>query len=86
MHYIYLIKSLKHGQTYTGYTMDLKKRFDDHNKGLSKYTSLGIPWELVYYEAYASKVDAQKRERSLKLRGNAYAQLRKRLHFSIHES
>jgi hypothetical protein len=36
--------------------MDLKKRFDDHNKGLSKYTSLGIPWELVYYEAYASKV------------------------------
>jgi putative endonuclease len=86
MHYVYLIKSLKHGQIYTGYTSDLRRRFDEHNSGLSKYTSRGIPWRLIYYEAYLSKEEALHRERSLKLRGNAYAQLRKRIALSAQKS
>ena len=86
MHYVYLIKSLKHGQIYTGFTSDLRRRFDEHNSGLSKYTSSGIPWKLIYYEAYLSKEEALRRERSLKLRGNAYAQLRKRIVLSTQKS
>ena len=83
MYYVYLIKSKKHGKIYTGYTSDLRRRLAEHNRGKSVYTRNGIPWQLVYYEAYASKEDARKRERSLKLRAKAYAQLRRRISKSI---
>lgn len=86
MYYVYLIKSKKNGRVYTGYTSDLKQRFVDHNNGKSKYTKNNRPYFLVYYEAYLSKEDAQKREKNLKLRGNASAQLRKRISNSLHES
>ena len=86
MYYVYLIKSDKLDKIYTGYTEDLKERMRKHNSGGSDYTSRGMPWKLVYYEAYASKENAQKRERSLKLRSKAYAQLRLRIQKSIHES
>jgi len=85
-HYVYLLKSKKNGRLYTGYTSDLKKRMKDHQSGKSPYTKNNRPYVLVYYEAYASKSDAQKRERSLKLRSNAHTQLRKRIESSIHES
>jgi len=86
MHYVYVLKSKKNGRTYTGYTTDLKQRFADHNSGKSPYTKNNRPYALVYYEAYVSKSEAQKRERSLKLRSNAYLQLRRRITSSIHES
>ena len=86
MYYVYLIKSKKLNKVYTGYTENLRERFKAHNFGKSDFTSKGIPWELVYYEAYASKENAQQRERSLKLRSKAYAQLRKRVQKSINES
>lgn len=85
MYYVYLIKSLKNGRLYTGYTTDLRKRMAYHNEGLSKYTRNNRPFVLTYYEAYASKLDAQKRERNLKLRSNAYLQLRLRIKSSIDE-
>jgi len=83
MYYVYLIKSRKLQKIYTGYTSDLKRRFLEHNQGKSPFTKRGTPWELVYYEAYCSKQDAQRRERSLKLRSKAYGQLRKRIEKSI---
>lgn len=86
MFYVYLMKSERNGRVYTGYTTDLKKRMSDHQHGKSPYTKRNRPYTLIYYEAYISKVDAQKRERSLKLRGNAYAQLRNRISHSLHES
>ena len=86
MYYVYLIKSKKNSRIYTGYTSDLRRRFYDHNNGKSSYTKNLRPWILVYYEAYFSKIEAQKRERSLKLRANAYAQLRRRIKSSINES
>ncbi len=86
MFYVYLIKSEKNNRIYTGFTSDLKQRFSDHNNGKSPYTRNNRPYRLVYYEAFASKSDAQKREKSLKLRSNTYAQLRKRISQSINES
>ena len=86
MYYVYLIKSEKLNKVYTGYSEDLRERFKAHNSGKSEYTSRGIPWKLVYYEAYESKEDAQNREKSLKLRSKAYAQLRKRISKSVNES
>ena len=86
MYYVYLIKSKKNKRVYTGYTTDLKRRFAEHNQGKSSYTKNLRPFVLVYYEAYFSKIEAQKRERSLKLRANAYAQLRRRIKTSIDRS
>jgi len=86
MYYVYLLKSKKNGRVYTGYTEDLKQRVADHNIGKSPYTKRNRPFVLAYYEAYFSKEDAQKRERGLKLRAKASAQLRNRIKTSLHES
>jgi putative endonuclease len=85
MYYVYIIKSKKNSRLYTGYSSDLKQRVAEHNSGKSTYTRNLRPWVLVYYEAYLSKLDAQQREKSLKLRSNANMQLRKRIKYSINE-
>jgi len=51
---------------YTGYTKDLKLRFEQHNKGLVDSTKERRPFKLIYYEASINKEDALKREKYLK--------------------
>ena len=86
MYYVYLIRSEKNGWVYTGTTGNLRRRFAEHNSGKSKYTKNNRSYKLIYYEAYASGKDAKRREKALKLRSNAYTQLRKRIHNSLNES
>ena len=83
MFYVYIIKSKKDGNLYTGSTNDLKRRFFEHNKGLCKSTKTRIPFQLVYYEAYVSEKDARGREHNLKLRANALSQLKRRIKNSL---
>lgn len=83
MFFVYIIKSRKDETLYTGYTNDLRKRFKEHNLGLAKSTKLKKPWRLVYYEAYASRQDAEKREENLKLRAKALRQLLNRIKKSL---
>ena len=66
MHYVYLIYSKKLNKFYTGSTDDLKKRMNEHNSGKTQFTLRGIPWKLVYYEAFIEKVDAMREEKFLK--------------------
>jgi putative endonuclease len=66
MYYVYVLKSLKTGRLYTGSTGDLKRRFEEHNKGYEPSTKDMAPFELVYYEACKGKYDALKREKYLK--------------------
>jgi len=66
MYYVYILFSKKLNKKYIGYSSDLTKRLTDHNSGISIYTAKGIPWRLVYYECFVSKVDAQKEEKFLK--------------------
>lgn len=66
MHYVYVLKSKKDGQFYVGYTADLRKRLDLHNKGKVESTRHRRPFELVYYEACLNQEDALHRERYLK--------------------
>ena len=55
------------GTFYTGWTDDLKKRLDAHNKGVgSRYTRGRLPVELAYKEEFASKSEAMRRERVIK--------------------
>jgi len=37
-YYTYVLKSLKDGKMYTGYTRNLKLRFEKHNNGLVEST------------------------------------------------
>ncbi len=79
MYYVYILKSLKDNNLYTGSTNDLKRRIKEHNLGKSFATKPRRPFMLVYYEAYRSEKDARKREHNLKLRKRAFIQLRIRL-------
>ena len=66
MYYTYVLKSTKYGKMYTGFTKDLKLRFEQHEKGLVQSTKHRRPLELIYYEACLSEDDALHRERYLK--------------------
>ena len=85
MFYVYLIKSKKDRDLYTGSTNDLKRRLLEHNKGLNLSTKHRGPFELVYYEAYKSEEDARIREHNLKLRANALNQLKRRTSKSLQD-
>ena len=66
MYYTYILQSMKDMKFYTGFTEDLKLRFERHNKGLVDSTKDRRPLELIYYEACLSQDDATKREKYLK--------------------
>lgn len=83
MHYVYVIRSTKDGELYIGSTNDLKRRLNEHNDGENFSTAHRTPFELIYYEAYTAKRDASRREKALKLRGNARRFLLERLSFSL---
>lgn len=65
-YYIYVLISKKDGNFYTGYTKDLKVRFEEHCNGLVSSTKERRPLALVYSEACLSKHDALHREKYLK--------------------
>ena len=79
MFFVYILQSKKDKNLYIGYTSDLRKRFKEHNLGLSKSTKSRRPFVIAYYEAYASKKDALTREKNLKLRAKALRQLKNRI-------
>lgn len=86
MFYVYVIKSNKCDDLYIGSTNDLKKRIIEHNKGRVKSTKNKRPYELVYYEAYKSEEDSRRREKMLKLRGQARNQLKLRIKATLDQN
>ena len=66
MNYTYILKSKKDSQLYLGSTIDLKKRFKEHNDSLVSSTKGRGPFSLIYYEACFNTDDAYARERYLK--------------------
>jgi len=64
--YVYILESEKNGEHYIGFTYDLKKRLQEHNKGLSLSTKKYRPGRLIYYEACLHRQDAHRRERYFK--------------------
>ncbi len=53
--------------TVSGYTQELSKRLERHNRKGSPYTSRGQgEWKLVYSESFVNKNDALLRERQIK--------------------
>src|SRR3989344_591904 len=66
MYYVYVLKSQLDNKLYIGYSANLKKRFKEHQNGKVKSTKPRRPFELIFYEAYKSKVDAKRREKYFK--------------------
>ncbi|MBA3732853.1 GIY-YIG nuclease family protein [Patescibacteria group bacterium] len=75
MFYVYVLNSKKYGELYIGSTNDLQSRIIEHNSGKVESTKTKRPYKLVYYEAYCGESDARRREKMLKLRGQARNQL-----------
>lgn len=66
MYYVYILRSLKDNGLYIGYTNDLKKRIQRHNRGESSATINRLPFKLIYYQAFISQKDALETEKYLK--------------------
>ncbi|MEI7653450.1 MAG: GIY-YIG nuclease family protein [bacterium] len=68
MFYTYVLMSKKNGTLYVGSTNDVKRRFEEHNKGIGgEYTRKNRPFIIIFYEAFLSKNDAQRQELFYKL-------------------
>ena len=78
MWYVYIIRSLSSPeQSYVGATADLKQRIADHNAGKSSHTAKFMPWQLIWYSAFADKLRALQFEKYLKSdSGKAFASKR----------
>ena len=66
MFYTYVIKSLKDNRYYIGYTNDLTRRVEDHNRGKSASLRNRGPFVLVHQEIFETRQEAQERERTIK--------------------
>jgi putative endonuclease len=66
MFFVYILKSLKDGKRYVGYTNNLKRRLLEHNSGICKSTSKRMPLVLIHSEEFEVKSEAMKRERFFK--------------------
>lgn len=66
MNYTYIVRC-RDGSLYTGWTNNLEKRIKDHNAGNgAKYTKSRRPVVLAYYEQFATKEEAMRREWEIK--------------------
>lgn len=59
--YVYTILSLKTLTIYTGITTDLRRRLDEHSRGMVSGTNIRIPFKLVHYEYFVNHEDAKNR-------------------------
>ena len=65
-YYVYVLLSDKDNKFYTGFTNNLKRRFEEHCKGYVESTKDRRPLTLIYYEACLNQEDATHREKYLK--------------------
>ncbi len=62
MNYVYILRC-SDDTLYCGWTNNLENRIKMHSSGKgAKYTKSRLPVELVYYEEYEDKTEAQSRE------------------------
>ena len=60
--YVYVLRSLKDGELYTGMTSDIAQSMRAHNSGKTRSLRHRRPLVLVYHEAFASRSEAMARE------------------------
>ena len=64
--YTYIVEC-SDGTFYTGWTLDLNKRIEEHNNGTgAKYTRTRRPVKLVYSQKFDTRAKASQREYQIK--------------------
>ena len=66
MFWVYVLKSRRTGRRYVGCTADLDWRIEEHNRGQTRATRGGAPWDMVHKECFVSRGEALRREGFLK--------------------
>ncbi len=66
MHYLYFLWSEKLHKVYIGETSNVSERFHYHNQGRQRFTKRGIPWKVIAFVTFSSRIEALKEERRLK--------------------
>ena len=66
MPFTYILYSGKLNKYYIGACIDIDRRIYEHNIGHSKFTSLGMPWQLMYTEEFETLLEAKQREKKIK--------------------
>ena len=85
MHGVYVLRSIKDGNLYIGYSHAIKQRLKEHNDGRVSATRKRKPLKLIYCELFANRQDAMRREIHLKS-GWGRNYLRKVLRYTLHDS
>jgi len=64
--FVYIVQC-SDNSLYTGFTINLSRRIEEHNKGQGAKALIGKrPVRLVYYESFDRGIDARKREYAIK--------------------
>lgn len=66
MYFTYILRSESSGRFYIGSTDHLIRRYDEHQRGKNRATRNRGPWFMPYYEIYATRSEAVRRERQIK--------------------
>ena len=66
MFFVYILYSKSRKSYYIGATKRIEERMVEHNKGLSRSTKAGIPWDLIYSEKHGTMSAARAREKFFK--------------------
>ena len=69
MFYVYKLYSSSLEKFYVGVTDNIERRIAQHNYGRGKFTSKGMPWELVIRLECKSRSEAMMLETQIKKRG-----------------
>ncbi|MBI2515147.1 GIY-YIG nuclease family protein [Candidatus Wolfebacteria bacterium] len=64
--YTYILRSHKDDKNYIGYTNNLRRRIEEHNRGKNFSTKPRLPMKLIYFEACLNEDDAKQREKYFK--------------------
>lgn len=65
-YFVYVLKSKKDGNLYTGFSEDPERRLREHNSGKTRSLIERRPMVLVYKEEFTNEIEAKRRERFLK--------------------
>lgn len=69
MYTTYILYSGKINRYYTGHTIDLERRLQEHNRGKTAFMESGRPWTLIYSKKFQTRKEAVNHEAVIKKRG-----------------
>lgn len=69
-YFVYILYSPLVDRYFVGKTSNLEKSLRRHNTGKNKHTKTGLPWKLMYKEAFESADAAREKEVEIKSSGS----------------